>query len=196
MKQIVLLIFFATLGTFICTACADQKNELQPDAETKTITATTTPDMVDASNAEKPVLGTGGSILDEARWEARLLLICGDREAALGTKLQEDQFGRLDWSGYLERDLVVVGVSPGASIVFDTSSFASELENPSVHVWNDGDIELEKISICSMGQPAVTLIGKDGGVKGRWSSPVSNEDLFARIDSMPMRQREQRDKQK
>ncbi|MEM9591611.1 MAG: DUF4174 domain-containing protein [Pseudomonadota bacterium] len=36
----------------------------------------------------------------------------------------------------------------------------------------------------------VVLIGKDGGVKLRSNTPVSLEQLFQRIDGMPMRQRE------
>ena len=36
----------------------------------------------------------------------------------------------------------------------------------------------------------VLLIGKDGGVKLRSTEPVSTDELFALIDSMPMRRRE------
>lgn len=39
----------------------------------------------------------------------------------------------------------------------------------------------------------VLLVGKDGGVKMRSSDPEILEDIFARIDSMPMRQREMRE---
>lgn len=38
----------------------------------------------------------------------------------------------------------------------------------------------------------VVLIGKDGGVKLRSKTPVDLDRIFARIDSMPMRQREMR----
>ena len=34
------------------------------------------------------------------------------------------------------------------------------------------------------------LIGKDGGVKLRQEEPISVADLFALIDSMPMRKQE------
>jgi hypothetical protein len=36
----------------------------------------------------------------------------------------------------------------------------------------------------------VVLIGKDGGVKLRQEEPISMADLFALIDSMPMRKQE------
>jgi uncharacterized protein DUF4174 len=39
----------------------------------------------------------------------------------------------------------------------------------------------------------VELLGKDGGVKARWSDVVGREELWARIDAMPMRRRELRD---
>jgi hypothetical protein len=34
------------------------------------------------------------------------------------------------------------------------------------------------------------LVGKDGGVKARWASPVDPDDIFALIDAMPMRRDE------
>jgi NADH dehydrogenase [ubiquinone] 1 alpha subcomplex assembly factor 1 len=36
----------------------------------------------------------------------------------------------------------------------------------------------------------MALVGKDGGVKARWSSPVDPDEIFALVDTMPMRQRE------
>jgi len=42
----------------------------------------------------------------------------------------------------------------------------------------------------------VLLIGKDGGVKLRSREPVSVNDLFGLIDSMPMRQQEMESKKK
>ena len=36
----------------------------------------------------------------------------------------------------------------------------------------------------------VILVGKDGGEKGRWESPITMDEVFATIDTMPMRQRE------
>jgi hypothetical protein len=39
----------------------------------------------------------------------------------------------------------------------------------------------------------VELLGKDGGVKARWGDVVGREELWARIDAMPMRRRELRE---
>ncbi|QDU65210.1 CIA30 family protein [Engelhardtia mirabilis] len=40
------------------------------------------------------------------------------------------------------------------------------------------------------GEWSAVLVGKDGGVKARWSEPVVPNDLFELIDAMPMRTRE------
>ncbi|MBV6632043.1 MAG: DUF4174 domain-containing protein [Alphaproteobacteria bacterium] len=40
---------------------------------------------------------------------------------------------------------------------------------------------------------AVILVGKDGGEKARWSAPVAMAEVYALIDTMPMRQREMRE---
>lgn len=39
---------------------------------------------------------------------------------------------------------------------------------------------------------ALILIGKDGGEKGRWLSPIDPQTILNLIDSMPMRQSEMR----
>lgn len=44
------------------------------------------------------------------------------------------------------------------------------------------------------GRFTVILVGKDGGEKFRSGEPVSARDLFGRIDAMPMRRREMRDR--
>ena len=40
----------------------------------------------------------------------------------------------------------------------------------------------------------VELMGKDGGVKARWDNLVGVTELWARIDSMPTRRRELRER--
>ena len=137
-------------------------------------------------------LGSNGSVIDDALWNKRLLLICSESNAALGSPLQKAQFELVDWNGYRERDIIIVGVSVGTSIIFDTGSFARKDANPALHIWNDGDTKLEKKADCEGGKPSLTLIGKDSGVKAVWTNAVSNQDLFALIDAMPMRAQEMR----
>lgn len=45
----------------------------------------------------------------------------------------------------------------------------------------------------SAGNFEAVLVGKDGGEKFRSSGPVTPEELFERIDAMPMRRREMRE---
>ena len=44
------------------------------------------------------------------------------------------------------------------------------------------------------GKFAVVLVGKDGGEKFRTKKPVPAEEIFRRIDAMPMRRREMSDR--
>lgn len=37
------------------------------------------------------------------------------------------------------------------------------------------------------------LVGRDGGVKLRYPEPIGPDELFGRIDEMPMRRREMRE---
>jgi hypothetical protein len=41
---------------------------------------------------------------------------------------------------------------------------------------------------------AVVLIGRDGGEKARWTEPVAATEIWERIDAMPMRRSELRDR--
>ncbi len=43
------------------------------------------------------------------------------------------------------------------------------------------------------GENVILLVGKDGGVKERWSEAVDPAAVFALIDAMPMRKREMRE---
>lgn len=42
------------------------------------------------------------------------------------------------------------------------------------------------------GVSTILLVGKDGGIKERWTNAPSPDAVFALIDAMPMRQREMR----
>ena len=44
------------------------------------------------------------------------------------------------------------------------------------------------------GEFAAVLVGKDGGEKHRWAEPVAAQEVFGKVDAMPMRQQEVRDK--
>lgn len=57
------------------------------------------------------------------------------------------------------------------------------------------ELQLRKRFRLSQGF-ALILIGKDGGEKGRWTTPVLPREIFQLIDTMPMRRSEMSSKAK
>ncbi len=122
-----------------------------------------------------------GRPLAELQWVSRAVVVLARTPGnALLDQQQELLLSAGD--GLAERDLVtVVATDSGVSI--------------------DGvertDLKAERLK-RAYGAPAslfqVLLIGKDGGVKLRSSEPVAAAELFALIDTMPMRRREMRDR--
>jgi len=120
--------------------------------------------------------------LHDFQWKNRLLIICtnSDTQSQIEHQLAEIEKAKKDFA---ERDLKVV-----------------ILKNQKVEIWNSsashqlayGQI-IQELNIRTEKSYQNLLIGKDGGVKLREDSPISNQKLFNTIDAMPMRQREMRD---
>jgi Domain of unknown function (DUF4174) len=81
-------------------------------------------------------------------------------------------------SGLNERDVVVISV---------LKDIVSTRERPAAPVSAD---DLRDAYDVLPHDFLVVLIGKDGGVKLRQDEPILAADLFALIDSMPMRKQE------
>ena len=64
------------------------------------------------------------------------------------------------------------------------------------HLRPDQALFLKKRLSVPPGRFTIVLIGKDGGEKIREQSPVDLKEIFAIIDSMPMRQQEMKKKSK
>ncbi len=62
-----------------------------------------------------------------------------------------------------------------------------------VRIEGDPDRETYKIS---QDATMILLIGKDGGVKARWSQEVKPAEVYALIDAMPMRRQEIQERKK
>lgn len=129
------------------------------------------------SLAAAPVLAAAD--LSAVLWENRVLVLFADA----GDARYGEQQGLLESvrDGLSERDMLVLGVT-GQSVTTlfgDVSGF----DVAAVHHTVGGD---------SAEPFEAVLIGKDGGVKQRWTTPVSPEALFAIIDVMPMRASEMR----
>lgn len=88
-------------------------------------------------------------------------------------KLLTDQRSELG-----ERDLVVIGVTDDEARAF----FGSVSKLDATALRREADIKKDRFQ--------VVLIGKDGGIKLRSDTVVSDVDMFDVIDRMPMRRAE------
>lgn len=105
--------------------------------------------------------------LDAARWNLRPVLVFAP-SGEHPDFLRQEELLAMDAEGLAERDVRVV------------------------RVLGDSDAALRTRFRAPMAEFAVILVGKDGGEKLRSSEPVTTGELFALIDTMPMRQREMR----
>ena len=120
--------------------------------------------------------------LSEFEWQNRLLLLFAPHsENKLLKKLQSE----IDMQKYevKDRDLVVFEVlEMGHSRISETPINRQEAEN------------LRDFFSIPRNNFTLILVGKDGGVKLRRNDQTSLAEIFALIDSMPMRKNEMRQK--
>jgi hypothetical protein len=102
------------------------------------------------------------------RGKNRLLVILAPSARDEAFEMQKNAYEQAK-DGYNERDLVVLAES-------------------------DGDGPLHRRFHAPAGEFRVMLIGKDGHTALERSKPVGNQELFGRIDAMPMRRQEMRSK--
>jgi len=123
-----------------------------------------------------------GMDLDTYRWKNRLLLVFGTTEsdpafAAFDRNLSKEA------AEVTDRDLIVFRIFENGPSRLEESRLSSE----------EAETLRHRFSVQS-GRFAVILIGKDGGVKMVREHEANLREIFARIDTMPMRQREMREK--
>lgn len=116
------------------------------------------------------------AILEEKKDHRRVLLLYG-RDASSGSPGQHyliDQQEALNEvrDGLTERDMDVVVL------------IASEVSEP------DRQFLMHDFKLVPHEDFLGWLIGKDGGIKETFKKPVSADDLFKLVDSMPMRKQE------
>lgn len=119
------------------------------------------------------------NILDVFRWKHRVALIFSDGNNEKATRQENALLA--DRDPLARRDLVVLRLR-GDDV---TSLFGPDLDH-------DADSIRERMDIVD-GEFGLVLIGKDGGIKLRRREPVSAEEIFLLIDSMPMRRSEAED---
>ena len=126
---------------------------------------------------EVTLRSAGRTALEKYRWEHRLLLVFArDADSALYRRQQEMLL--VAERGLNERDTIIIFVIRDA---------VSTKGRPAAPV---AAVNLRDAYGVLPHEFRVVLLGKDGGVKLRQEEPISMADLFALIDSMPMRQRE------
>lgn len=120
--------------------------------------------------------------LKEYQWKNRLLIVVAS-DAALPLFRQQLAVLQADAQGLSERKLLIFQVLPTAyRIGLDHNT-----------KWNAGENLYERFA--RTGSPfTVLLIGLDGGVKVWQTDLMPLEELFGRIDAMPMRKAELRNR--
>lgn len=113
-------------------------------------------------------------------WEKRPLLVFAP---SAGTQALADQRTLLAKvrDSALERDMAVLEIVGGEG--GPQASLGTAPEGVT-------NADLRSAYDVPTGAFAIILVGKDGGEKARWTDVVRPDIIFARIDRMPMRQRE------
>jgi hypothetical protein len=137
-------------------------------------------------------IAEASSPLSDAKWNRRILFICTAIDEPESAPFMQAQYDRVDWAGFLDRDLMVVWATQNDLTSITPHPHPTKAATLAWMYHEPQDANLLKRTSCSGEDNFVALIGKDGGVKARWDNAVSNEDLFAIIDAMPMRQSEMR----
>ncbi|MEL7248176.1 MAG: DUF4174 domain-containing protein [Bacteroidota bacterium] len=120
--------------------------------------------------------------LSEHRWQDRLIIILAE-DADDPTFLQQVAEFKREQAALQERRLLVYQVLP--------NRYRQGLDSSTA--WTNSSALYEQFS-TAQAPFQVLLIGLDGGVKLRQQTPVSREDIFDLIDTMPIRRAEMRRK--
>ena len=123
-----------------------------------------------------------GADLSKYQWENRILLVFSPAPFDTGFKAFDRQLTE-NAAGVEDRDLLVFRLFEGGE---------SRLEDQPLPA-TEAD-KLRRRFKTEPGRVTVILIGKDGGVKMVREGQPNLQEIFDRIDSMPMRQREMREK--
>jgi len=120
----------------------------------------------------------------EHKWEKRVLIFSASSPTNVGYKRQEQLISK-GKKGMKERDLIIYKL-------YDDHWLDEKGELLS----DEQATKIRDTYDIPKGTFMVVLIGKDGTVKMRKNDIVSTREIFALIDSMPMRQREAKERTK
>ncbi|MDB9741660.1 DUF4174 domain-containing protein [Akkermansiaceae bacterium] len=109
-------------------------------------------------------------------WKDRVILLFGEKDYSKELSQQKEEVE--------DRDLVYYQVNNAGVVKTNGDILLTEEEVKAMSAKYSKQSKEGKES-------SIVLIGKDGGVKRRWNT-LKLEEIFALIDSMPMRQNEMR----
>ena len=112
------------------------------------------------------------------KWESRVLVFSATSPTSVGYRRQEQLLARSK-KGIKERDLIIYRL-------YDDHW----LDHQNEALSNDQALAIREAYQIPAGEFQVILIGKDGTVKLRKDDIVPTREIFALIDSMPMRKSE------
>ena len=130
----------------------------------------------------------------------RLLVLCLLNENYAESANLELLYDNTDWNGFLERDLIFIEMTKDnwqvvrGKLVLNPNTGQKEANWERI-VNTSANPYLRREAACQNDMDYV-LIGNDGTQKMRWKNSIPPDELFDRIDSMPLRQSEIRYKNK
>lgn len=116
-------------------------------------------------------------IMQDLVWQHRVLIVFTPDPDGVALNKQNAILASVP-DGLSDRDMVIIRVTANGDVTIKNRMHASSASS------------FYKRYNVRAGQFRVVLVGKDGTVKLDQSEPVTTSDLFALIDSMPMRQYE------
>jgi hypothetical protein len=125
---------------------------------------------IDETNAAYAAVAS----LEQFQWKNRVFIVIADQDNSRAAR-QENQL-LADRVALEERDMVILKLV-GSSIkpLFGSGDGL------------DGEALRQELDMPDTGEFAAFLLGKDGTVKLKASEPITSDELFAIIDSMPVR---------
>lgn len=129
-------------------------------------------------------MNLNGQNLEQHRWKNRIVIIKTKKEQSEKYQKQLKEFGNSN-EAFRDRKLVLYQVVDDQYKLTDFKNIArKESEKISLNLRESLLIPIEQFEVI--------LIGLDGGIKLQTTAMLSKEDLFNKIDAMPMRRAELR----
>jgi len=118
------------------------------------------------------------SSIEDYRWKNRLLIYCSadfDESSDFFRNMAP-----LNSHGFSDRDVVFIYIEKREADTFAGVDHIRE--------------DFLSLAQCNLEVNSLSLIGKDGTLKRKWTKHPTQTEIFRFIDAMPMRQREMRKK--